>query len=719
MKKRLLSMLLVMSVVFTTCFGMTCTSYAADQGELVNVELTIDDSAEPTEVKAYYASYTFNTYVSLEDLAWALRGTEKNFDIQLNEDNRWEITTGVDYAGEQPELFATESIVDPNETNGISFDAYTIVIDGRDYELRMYDNYKYSSFGGDVKGVYMRLIDAGMFLNLAFDIPGYGEMTIDTTEDFVLDIEAMEEQEYFHDLDGALIGNATTGEVLYTWDADHATEIASTSKMMTMLIVLDAIEAGELAMDTVYTVSNAVNYEALSEDGTLYTDRPSSGKVLMKVGQTWTIADLLAAMMLPSANEAATALAEAVTANYDKETNTADNTGTEAAFVKLMNEKAAELGLDTAKFYNPHGLPNYTNGQYTGKRQNHMSANDMFTLVSALLNNHYEDVTAITGTQRIYLTSLQDDEYKDGVTYGASEDYTYTLEDGTTITAPYVNTTFGTLFTNFDNLIGMKTGSTNRSGSCIVAAVEEEINGEPQALVAISFGGEDNRQRYESSTVMLKYAQQYYAEKAEKDAKIKAGVEATTIKASAKASGDAIKVSWTKSKGYKVDAYEVYRATSKNGEYKKIATTTKTSITNTAKNVTDGKAYYYKVVGKRDVAGDNVYTKESNIASAKTKVGAVTKDTAITAKAKAYNDAVKVSWTKENTGFKVDGYKVYRSTSGKKGSFKCIKTTKAVSWKNSGLKDGKKYYYKVKGYRVVDGKTVFTEWSNTISKTTK
>lgn len=719
MKRRLLSVLLVLSVLFTTCFGMTCTSFAADQGEMVNVELSIEGKAEPTEVKAYYVSYTFNTYVSLEDLAWALKGTDKNFDIKLNEDNRWEITTGVDYTGEQPELFEIESIEDPNETNGISFDAYTVIIDGKDYELRMYDNYKYSSFGGDVKGVYMRLIDLGMFLNLAFDVPGYGAMTIDPEENFTLDMDALEEQEYFHDLDGALIGNVTTGEVLYTWDADHSTEIASTSKMMTMLLVLEAIENGDLAMDTIYTVSEAVNYEALSEDGTLYTDRPSTGKVEMKVGQTWTIADLLAAMMLPSANEAGTALAEAVTANYDKETNTVDNTGSEAAFVKLMNEKAAELGMTTAKFYNPHGLPNYTNGQYTGKRQNHMSANDMFTLVSELLNSHYEEVTAITGQERIYLTSLKDDEYTDGVTYGESADYTYTLADGSKITAPYVSTTYGTMFVNFDNLVGLKTGTTNRSGACIVCAIEEEVDGETQVIVSISLGGEDNRERYETSTVMLKYAQQYYAQQAEKNAEIKAGVEATTIELKAKASGDAIKLSWEKSKGYKVDKYVVYKKATKDSEFKQIATTTKTSYTNAAKSVIDGKSYDYKVVGVRDVAGETVYTQESNVATAKTKVGAVTKDTAVTAKAKAYDNAIKVSWTKENTGFKVDGYKVYRSTTNKEGSFKLVKTTTSTSWKNTGLKDGKKYYYKVRGYRVVDGKTVYTEWSNVVSKTTK
>ena len=706
MKKRLLSMLLVLSVVFTACFGATCTSFAADQGELVNIELTVEGKEEPQAVKAYYASYTYNTYVSLEDLAWALKGTDKNFDIVLDDaTNHWTITTGVDYTGEKPELFEVESIKDPNTTNSISFDAYTINIDGKDYELRMYDNYKYSSFKGAVKGVYIRLIDAGMFLNMAFDVPGYGLMEINPAEDFVLDIDAMEEQGYFHDLDGALIGNVTTDEILYGWDADHQTEIASTSKMMTLLLTMEAIKDGKISKDTVYTVSEAVNYEALSEDGTLYADKPASGKVLMKVGQTWSVADLMAAMMLPSANEAGTALAEVVA-------------GSEAEFVKLMNAKAAELGMTTAKFFNPHGLPSYTNGQLTGKRQNKMSARDMFTMVNYLLDNFYEDVVGITGQQRIYLTSLQDDEYKDGVTYGESEAYTYTLADGSKISAPYVSTTFGTLFTNFDNLVGMKTGSTNRSGSCIVSAIEEEIDGEVQTIVAISFGGEDNRQRYESSTVMLKYAQQYYAQQSAKNAEIKAGVEATTIDAAAKDSGQTIKVTWKKSAGYKVDGYKVYRSTTgKDGSFKLVKTTTAKAYTDPAKKVTDGKTYYYKVVGYRDVAGKTVKTNFSDVVKAKTTVKADTKATKITAEAKAYDNAVKVTWTK--SGAKVKGYKVYRSTTGKDGSFKLVKTTTAKSWKNTGLKDGKKYYYIVKGYNVVDGKTVYTAASKVVKAKTK
>lgn len=485
MRKHFLWVLLIFALIFTTCVPMT-TAFAADQGNCVNAELTVDSTT--AVVKTYYASYTYNAYVSLEDLAYALKGTDKNFDIK-NNDGKWEITTGVDYTGAEPVPFTKESIEDSNISDAISFDAYTISIDGNDRELRLYDNYNYSGFDGSVEGVYMRLLDLGLFLGLPINHDGYGKMSIDTSKDFVIDLEQLDENGYFKDLDGVYLGDVTTGEKLYGWDDQHPTEIASTSKLMTLAIVLDKIAAGEISYDTIYTVSEAVEYEANSEDGTLYEDRVNGSKVDMAKGQTWSVEDLLHAMMLPSANEAATALAEVVS-------------GSEAEFVKLMNAKAAELGMTTAKFYNPHGLPHYEASQFTGKMQNTMSAEDMFKLCSYLLTEHYDDTVAITGDQKHELTSLIDDGY------GIDGEKGYTA-------LPYVSTTYGTLFKNFKNtdgvLIGLKTGSTNRSGSCIVVAEVVKVAGEDHVLVGVSFGGEDNRQRYESSTVLLKYGQQWAA----------------------------------------------------------------------------------------------------------------------------------------------------------------------------------------------------------------
>jgi len=96
--------------------------------------------------------------------------------------------------------------------------------------------------------------------------------------------------------------------------------------------------------------------------------------------------------------------------------------------------------------------------------------------------------------------------------------------------------------------------------------------------------------------------------------KIKAGVQATTIKASTVAGvKKGVKVTWKKSKGYKVDCYEIWRSTKKSSGFKKTFTTTsgsKTSYTNT--KTTKGTRYYYRVRGVRTVDGEKVYTKWSN-----------------------------------------------------------------------------------------------------------
>ena len=168
-------------------------------------------------------------------------------------------------------------------------------------------------------------------------------------------------------------------------------------------------------------------------------------------------------------------------------------------------------------------------------------------------------------------------------------------------------------------------------------------------LVAVYIGEKDRIERFDGKIITKKSADKngketetkYYSfetdhfsvyalaekskvdeyEKTQKNQKLISGVKKTTVKLSSTASKKKIKLSWKKSKGYKVDAYEVYRKTSKSGKYTKVFTTKKpVSLSWTdSKKLKSGKTYYYKVRGVRTVDGNKYYTKWSNITSKKIK----------------------------------------------------------------------------------------------------
>ncbi len=119
----------------------------------------------------------------------------------------------------------------------------------------------------------------------------------------------------------------TRGKFFYSSKKDSKAAIASTTKLMTYLLVMEAIDAGKISMDDIVVLSKAVEEESYSEDYVIH----------MHEGQKATMTDLLEAMLVPSSNEAALALAEHVA-------------GSEAAFVKMMNARAKKMGLTTAVF---------------------------------------------------------------------------------------------------------------------------------------------------------------------------------------------------------------------------------------------------------------------------------------------------------------------------------------------------------------------------------
>ena len=123
---------------------------------------------------------------------------------------------------------------------------------------------------------------------------------------------------------------ASTGEVLYEQNADERLPIASVTKTMTMLLIMEALDSGKIKYDDSVTVSE-------------YAASMGGSQVFLEVGEQMSVDDMLKAIAVASGNDAAVAMAEHIS-------------GSEGAFVEKMNKRAAELGCDNTHFINCNGL---------------------------------------------------------------------------------------------------------------------------------------------------------------------------------------------------------------------------------------------------------------------------------------------------------------------------------------------------------------------------
>ena len=146
------------------------------------------------------------------------------------------------------------------------------------------------------------------------------------------------------DLDcrSAILMEASTGKVLYEQNADEPLPPASVTKIMTLLIVMEAIDSGALRLDDMVCVSK----NAASMGGS---------QVFLEEGETMSVEDMLKSVIISSANEAALALAEQVA-------------GSEEAFVQKMNARASELGMKNTCFENTNGLDDTVTKHLTSAR---------------------------------------------------------------------------------------------------------------------------------------------------------------------------------------------------------------------------------------------------------------------------------------------------------------------------------------------------------------
>jgi serine-type D-Ala-D-Ala carboxypeptidase (penicillin-binding protein 5/6) len=164
----------------------------------------------------------------------------------------------------------------------------------------------------------------------------------------------------------AIVLDANTGETLFSRNADAAVYPASTLKLMVLLVILDRIEQGTLQLDDMVQVT----VEAYKMGGS---------QVYLDPKEQFSIEDLLYALMIQSANDAAVALASHVA-------------GTKEEFVVLMNKKAEELGMKNTTFHSVHGLP-----PAKGQKVDVTTARDFGILCRYLSKN--PDVFNYTGTR--------------------------------------------------------------------------------------------------------------------------------------------------------------------------------------------------------------------------------------------------------------------------------------------------------------------------------
>ena len=128
----------------------------------------------------------------------------------------------------------------------------------------------------------------------------------------------------------AILMEESTGNILYESNPDERLPIASVTKVMTMLLIMEAVDSGKISLDDMVTVSeNAMSY--------------GGSTMFLETGEQLTVNDMLKGSAVASANDGCVAMAEHLA-------------GSESAFVDMMNEKAKELGMENTHFMNTNGL---------------------------------------------------------------------------------------------------------------------------------------------------------------------------------------------------------------------------------------------------------------------------------------------------------------------------------------------------------------------------
>ena len=255
----------------------------------------------------------------------------------------------------------------------------------------------------------------------------------------------------------ALVVDADTGAVAYAKNEHQQLYPASLTKIMTALLVLEAVDDGKLTLDT-EVMAQPSAFEGLSADGS------SAG---IKEGEVMTVRNLLYCMMVVSANEACDILAEAVS-------------GSVSSFVKLMNQRAGELGCKNTNFMNPNGLHD---------PQHYTSAWDMYLITREAMEHEMFMTVADTADVIIPATNK------------SGERHLYTTN--------HLLSNWRVIGYRNKEAHGIKTGSTDDAGHCLVSSA---IRGSYEYISVIlgaervEENGVGNIRSFSETTRMFNYA---------------------------------------------------------------------------------------------------------------------------------------------------------------------------------------------------------------------
>lgn len=242
---------------------------------------------------------------------------------------------------------------------------------------------------------------------------------------------------------GAILMEATTGKVIYENNADEVLSPASITKIMTLILIFDALESGKINYDDMVTTSE----HAKSMGGS---------QVFLETGEQQTVETLIKCIVVASGNDASVCMAEYIG-------------GSESEFVRMMNERAQGLGMTNTVFLDCCGL--------NDTMEHHTSARDV-AIMSRELITKYPQIQNYT---KIWMENITHVTNK-----GSSE---FTLANTNKLLKQYQWTT------------GLKTGSTSLAKYCLSAtACKDGVN-----LIAVIMGAPDYKARFSEAITLLNY----------------------------------------------------------------------------------------------------------------------------------------------------------------------------------------------------------------------